>query len=150
LAEKRRVERWLKYKDELITLATEEIKRRDERIKQLESQVENFKDALKKAQQAPFKKGKNKKAKEDSEEENSEGLKRRGDPKGHPRATSPKPEHIDEYKDVYAEGCEKCVSQNIKHSDENFDEHIVEDIEIVFVRTTCYRHHKYYSGLCRL
>lgn len=150
LAEKNRLERWLRYKDELITLATEEIKKRDERIKQLESQIENFKDALKKAHQDPFKEGKNKKAKGNNEEEAPEGPKKRGAPKGHPGATRPKPKHIDEYKDVYAERCGRCSSENIKHSDENFDEHIVEDIEIVVVtKTTCNRHHKYYCYDCK-
>ena len=116
LAEKKRLERWLADKDKLITLATDEIKRRDERIKELESQIENFKDALKKAHQDPFKKGKDKKAEENNEEKPSEEPKKRGAPKGHPGATRPKPEHIDEYKDVYAERCGRCGSENIKHS----------------------------------
>lgn len=150
LAEKSRLERWLADKDKLIILATEEIKKRDERIKQLQSQIENFKDALKKAHRDSFEKGKNKKTKENGEEKSPEGPKKRGAPKGHPGATRPKPEHIDEYKDVYAGRCGRCGSENIKHSDENFDEHIVEDIEIVVVtRTTCNRHHKYYCYDCK-
>ena len=150
LAEKARLERWLTDKDKLIALATEEIKKRDERIKQLESQIENFKDALKKAHQDPFKKGKNKKAKETNEEKAPEEAKKRGAPKGHPGATRPKPKHIDEYKDVYAKRCGRCSSENIKHSDENFDEHIVEDIEIVVLtKATCNRHHKYYCYDCK-
>lgn len=149
-AEKKRLERWLADKDKLITLATEEIRKRDERIKELESQIENFKDALKKAHQDSFKEGKNKKAKRNSEEKAPEGPKKRGAPKGHPGATRAKPKHIDEYNDVYAERCGRCSSENIKHSDENFDEHIVEDIEIVVVtKTTCHRHHKYYCYDCQ-
>lgn len=148
LAENNRLERWLKDKDEFIILATEEIKKRDEKIKELESQIQNFKEALEKAHYDPFKKGKDKKAKENTEEK--EKPKQRGAPRGHPGATRPKPEHIDKYKDVYAESCERCSSKNIKHSTENCDEHIVEDIETVVVtKTTCYRHHKYYCYDCK-
>lgn len=148
LTEKSRLERHLKYKDQLITLATEEIEKRDERIKQLESQIEDFKEALKQAHQDPFKKRKTKENNDDEDKSRQEETKKRGAPKGHRGATRAKPEHIDEYRDVYAENCTRCSSANLKHSD-RFEKHIQEDIVLILTKTTCYRHHKFYCYDCQ-
>lgn len=144
LNEKFRLEKWLQDKDALIGLATEEIKKRDERIRELERQIQN----LEKARNGASENGKGKKDKEETTEEKKEP-KQRGAPKGHPGATRPKPGRIDEYKDVRAERCGKCGSKNIRHS-ENFDEHIVEDVEIIIIpKTICHRHYRYYCYDCK-
>lgn len=142
LGENARLERWLEAKDALINLATEEIKKRDERIKDLETQIQN----IEKARQESSGNDKDKDAKETKGEEEP---KQRGAPKGHPGRTRPKPTHIDEYRDVRAERCGRCGSKNIRHS-EKFDEHIVEDVEIIIIpKTICYRHFGYYCYDCK-
>lgn len=140
LAEKTRLEKWLEDKDTLITMAGEELEKRDEKIKELETQIQNFK----KAQAESFRRGKD----EESSEEKRE-LKQRGAPRGHPGATRLKPNHIDEHKDVYAEKCQRCGSKDIKHSN-NSDDHIVEDVEVIIIpKTTCYHHYRYYCYNCQ-
>lgn len=150
LAEKERLERQIIHKDELIALATQEIQKRDERIKDLEAQIEVFKEALKDAHQEPFKKGKKGKKEEDSDEDNpsEKQPKKRGAPKGHRGATRPKPEHIDEYRDVYAGNCTRCGSGNIKHSG-RFEDHIQEDIVLIVTKATCFRHFGFYCYDCQ-
>lgn len=143
LDEKDRLEKWLQDKDTLINLATEEIKKRDERIKELELQIQN----LDKARHESSENDKDRKNEENTEEKKEP--KQRGAPKGHPGATRPKPNHIDEYKDVHAGRCGRCGSKNIRHS-EKFDEHVVEDIEIIIIpKTTCHRHYWYYCYDCK-
>ena len=145
LAEKDRLEKWLQDKDTLITLATDEIKKRDERIKELELQIQNIEKARQESSE-------NADSKDKEDTENSEEKKepkQRGAPKGHPGATRPKPKHIDKHEHVYAERCEKCGSKNIKHSN-NSDDHIVEDVEIIILpKTTCHHHYGYYCYDCK-
>jgi len=73
---------------------------------------------------------------------------RRGAPRGHRGNSRRRPEEISEFIDIYPDKCDKCGAAIQTGYEGNFDEHVVEDIEIK-KRVTCYRLHYGYCKRCQ-
>jgi transposase len=73
---------------------------------------------------------------------------RRGAPRGHRGNSRRRPEEISEFVDMYPHKCNRCGGAIATNYAANFDEHVVEDIEIK-KRVTCYRLHYGYCKRCQ-
>ncbi len=73
---------------------------------------------------------------------------RRGAPRGHRGNSRRRPEEISEFIDLYPDKCDECGGIIETYYEGNFDEHVVEDIEIK-KRVTCYRLHYGYCKRCQ-
>jgi FtsZ-binding cell division protein ZapB len=72
----------------------------------------------------------------------------RGAPRGHRGNSRRRPEEISEFVDIYPNKCDRCGGAIETNYEANFDEHVVEDIEIK-KRVTCYRLHYGYCKRCQ-
>jgi hypothetical protein len=73
---------------------------------------------------------------------------RRGASRGHRGNSRRRPEEISEFVDIYPNKCDRCGGTIETNYEANFDEHVVEDIEIK-KRVTCYRLHYGYCKCCQ-
>ncbi len=74
-------------------------------------------------------------------------LKKRGAPLGHKGTSRRRPTVISEYRDIYPDKCDRC-GEKIKVYENSFEEHTVEDIELI-KKATLYRLHYGYCPKCR-
>ena len=72
----------------------------------------------------------------------------RGAPRGHRGNSRRRPEEVSEFVDMYPTICDRCGGAIETNYETNFDEHVVEDIEIR-KRVTCYRLHYGYCKRCQ-
>jgi len=74
-------------------------------------------------------------------------LKKRGAPLGHKGTSRRRPTVISEYRVIYPDKCDRC-GEKIKVYENSFEEHTVEDIELI-KKATLYRLHYGYCPKCR-
>ena len=125
--------------------ALNEIDALKEKISKLQKENEIFKGELKVNRKKIFKSGRKKDNLQQENKKSSAGRKKgkKYNVKGNSRKRS---QNIDEIIDIYPEKC-ACGNTDIEIYD-NYDEHVIEDIEIV-IKVKCYRQHQGYCSICK-
>jgi hypothetical protein len=143
LTERNYFSKRINYLEEALDWATEEITKLRKERDELVSERENLQADLLQARQAPFKKYEKYEKKEPPA-----NPKQRGAPKGHPSWYRKKPDHIDEFIDVFLEKCPLCGAYELSACS-HITRHIQEDIEDGRVKATCFIHHYYWCMGCK-
>ncbi|KKR03672.1 MAG: hypothetical protein UT30_C0022G0005 [Candidatus Uhrbacteria bacterium GW2011_GWF2_39_13] len=125
--------------------STDQVKKLNARIEELETDKKILETELLQAKQAPFAS----KSKEEEEEvADKTPKKKRGAPYGHQGHWRETPKHIDETVDVYLDKCPHCGNENISPCNHT-TEHIQEDIKDGKVKNTLYIHSFFWCPTCK-
>ena len=117
-----------------------QLKKLQERVKELEDEKDHLQKELSDALQDPFTKYKKK--------DPAESTAKRGAPVGHQGHFRAKPETIDKTLDVYLDRCPICGGERISPCNHT-TEHIQEDFEDCKLITTCFVHCYYWCPDCK-
>jgi len=130
----------------MVNFSTDEIIRQRNIIKELEEEKKQLSGELLDARRAPFRKyeKENRADKNDKDEKK----KKRGAPFGHKGTSRKRPEHIDEYIDVFLNECPGCGNKKLGKCSHT-TEHVQEDIDSGKLKVTCYIHHYYRCCKCK-
>lgn len=117
-----------------------QVKKLQERVKELEDAKSHLENELVQALRAPFKKYEKK--------DPPENPKKRGAPFGHEGHFRKKPDKIDKYVDVYLDCCPECGNDDISPCNHT-TEHVQEDLEEGKYTVTCFIHYFYWCSVCK-
>lgn len=130
----------VEHMQEIMKVAEQKILALHGKIKLLEEEKQSLQEELNQAIRKPFKPN----IKKEEVSDNKKETKKKGAPIGHRGGTRKKPQKIDEYVKITHKNCRYCGSDEVT-TYENFEEHIIEDIEIR-IKNTCFL---LYYGYCR-